>query len=45
MLLDHLGDKDKAEKAADAFMKNVVAVLDNEWTLTTAEIDEALADT
>ncbi len=45
LLLDHLGDKNKAEKAADAFMKNVVAVLDNEWTLTTAEIDEALADT
>lgn len=45
LLLDHLGDKDKAEQAVDPFMKQVVAVLDNEWTLTASEIDEALAAT
>lgn len=43
LLNDHLGDKDKAVQAAEGFMKKVVAVLDNEWTLTGPEIDEALA--
>lgn len=45
LLLDHLGDEGKAEKGADEFMAKVVAVLDNEWTLTSAEIDEALTGT
>ncbi len=45
LLLDHLGDEEKAEKAAEAFMKKIVSVLDNEWTLSAAEIDEALSGT
>lgn len=42
ILTDHLGDGEKAVAASDAFMKKVVAVLDNEWTLTTPEIEAAI---
>lgn len=43
LLLDHLGDADRALAAADAFTHGVVANLDNDWTLTGADIDAALA--
>lgn len=42
ILVDHLGDGAKAIPLADPFMKKVVANLDNDWTLTSAEIDAAL---
>lgn len=43
ILADHLGDGDRAIQHSEKFMKNVVANLDNDWTLTTQNIDEALA--
>ena len=43
ILYDHLGDKDRAISLSERFMKDVVANLDNDWTLTGAEIDAALA--
>lgn len=42
ILVDHLGDQQKAITLADPFMKTVVANLDNDWTLTSAEIDAAI---
>jgi hypothetical protein len=42
LLADHLGDDQKALLLHETFMKEVVAFLDNSWTLTSSEIDEAL---
>jgi hypothetical protein len=43
ILADHLGDGGRAIQHSEKFMKSVVANLDNDWTLTTQNIDEALA--
>jgi hypothetical protein len=43
ILADHLGDGGRAIQRSEKFMKSVVANLDNDWTLTTQNIDEALA--
>ena len=43
LLADHLGDPKAALALHEAFMRAIVAVLDNAWILTSAEIDEALA--
>jgi hypothetical protein len=43
LLLDHLGDKDKAKASVESFMAAVVANFGNEWEMTSADIDEALA--
>jgi hypothetical protein len=42
VLYDHLGDKDRAIRLSEPFMKEVVANLDNDWTLTGQEIDTFL---
>ncbi len=42
ILYDHLGDKDRAIRLSEPFMKKIVADMDNDWTLTAAEIDRAL---
>jgi hypothetical protein len=42
ILVDHLGDEAKAIKNCDKFMRDVVANMDNDWTLTSDEIDKAL---
>ncbi len=42
ILVDHLGDNDKAERLSGPFMKAVVANFDNDWELRGAEIDIAL---
>jgi len=42
ILVDHFGDPHDAERHVEEFMKNVVANLDNEWTLTTDDIRKAL---
>ena len=39
ILYDHLGDKDRAIRLSEPFMKTVVAELDNDWTLSSGEID------
>ena len=43
LLLDHLGDRDKAKALAEPFMAAVVANFGNEWEMTSADIDEALS--
>jgi hypothetical protein len=43
MLMDHLGDAQAAKASAKAFMSAVVANFDNEWEMTSADIDQALA--
>ena len=42
LLADHLGDGQKALALHDAFMRAVVANLDNSWRLTSADVDAAL---
>jgi hypothetical protein len=42
ILYDHLGDKDRAIRLSGPFMKSVIANLDNDWTLTSEEIDRAV---
>lgn len=43
ILVDYLGDKEQAIQLSEPFMKKVVANLDNDWTLTGDEIDQAIA--
>jgi hypothetical protein len=43
LLVDHLGDPEQAKKLCEPFMKAVVARLDNTWSLTANDIDQALA--
>ena len=43
ILVEHLGDNQRAIRLAEPFMKKVIANLDNDWRLTGREIDEALA--
>ena len=42
MLVDRLGDNERALRLTEPFMKAVVANLDNDWQLTGAEIDAAI---
>jgi hypothetical protein len=42
ILYDHLSDKERAIRLSERFMQEVIADLDNDWTLTSAEIDSAL---
>ena len=44
LLADHLGDDAKALRLHEAFMRRVVADLDNSWRMTAADIDAALAE-
>jgi hypothetical protein len=39
ILVDHLGDKDRAIKLSRPFMKKIVANLDNDWTLSSEDVD------
>jgi hypothetical protein len=42
LLADHLGDDEKALALTEKFMRDVVSVLDNAWSMTGQEIDSAL---
>lgn len=42
ILADHLNDADLACSKVEPFMKSVIANLDNDWTLSSSDIDEAL---
>lgn len=42
LLADHLGDDQRALQHHEAFMREVIADLDNAWRLTSADIDDAL---
>jgi hypothetical protein len=44
ILYDHTRDKVRSIGLSGAFMKKVVANLDNDWTLTGDEIDRAVAE-
>ena len=43
LLVNHLGDAGKATASVESFMQAVVANFGNEWEVTSADIDEALA--
>lgn len=42
MLVDHLGDPVEAERLQGRFMKAVVANFQNEWEMTSGDIDRVL---
>ena len=42
ILADHFGDDRKAMALTERFMREVVSVLDNAWSMTGEEIDAAL---
>jgi len=42
ILVEHLGDNARALALSEPFMQQVIANLDNDWTLTSEEIDAAL---
>jgi hypothetical protein len=42
ILVDHLGNSDRAIRLTEPFMTAVVANLDNDWQLTGADIDAAI---
>lgn len=42
MLVDHLQDPDAAQRWTESFMKEVVANFDNEWEMTSDDIEAAL---
>jgi hypothetical protein len=44
LLADHLGDDARALALSAGFVRHVVAYLDNAWLLTSADIDEVLAE-
>lgn len=44
ILYDHLGDKARAIRLSEAFMRKVVADLDNDWTLTSEEVERAIGE-
>ncbi|MBX6740827.1 MAG: hypothetical protein IRY87_03140 [Acetobacteraceae bacterium] len=43
LLCDHLGDPQRALALTEAFMREVVAELDNAWMLTSDDIEAALS--
>jgi hypothetical protein len=42
ILFDYLGDTDRAIHWAEPFMREVIANLDNDWTMTSDQIDAFL---
>lgn len=44
ILADHLGNNERAIRLSEPFMKKVVANLDNDWTLDTAQVDAAIKE-
>lgn len=42
MLVEHLGDPAQAERLQEPFMRNVVANFQNEWEMSSADIDRVL---
>jgi hypothetical protein len=44
ILFDHFGDADRALREHEGFMRNVVANFDNEWEMTSADVERALAN-
>jgi Family of unknown function (DUF6166) len=44
ILYDHLGERERAIRLSEPFMKKVVADLDNDWTLTSQDIERAITE-
>jgi hypothetical protein len=44
LLADHVGDPTRALALTEGFMREVVAVLDNAWQLTSDEIEAVVCD-
>ena len=44
ILYDHTGDRERAIRLCEPFMKKVVANLDNDWILSSEDIDRALEE-
>src|SRR5262245_10246391 len=44
VLVEHLGDKARALRLCEPFMRKVIANLDNDWVLSAADIDKAIKD-
>lgn len=44
ILIEHLGDKARALRLSEPFMRKVIANLDNDWVLSAGEIDAAIRD-
>lgn len=42
ILADFLGDAEKAKRLSEPFMKDIIANLDNDWSLTGAEVKAAV---
>lgn len=42
LLCDHLDDNQLAIEKSDKFMRDIVAVLDNDWTLNSDDIQKAI---
>jgi hypothetical protein len=42
ILYEHLGDRERAVRLSEPFMHDVVANLDNDWSLTSDQIDTAI---
>ncbi len=45
ILYDHLGDRERAIRLSEPFMKKVVANFDNDWTLRSDEIVAYIGET
>jgi hypothetical protein len=44
LLVEHLGNPERAIALSEPFMRKVVANLDNDWVLTGSDIDRAISD-
>ncbi len=44
ILVDHLGDPARAIRLSEPFMRAIIANLDNDWTLTSGDVDVAIDD-
>ncbi|MGE0698583.1 MAG: DUF6166 domain-containing protein [Hyphomicrobiaceae bacterium] len=44
ILYDHLGEKTRAIGLSERFMRKVIANLDNDWTLTSADVETAVKE-
>ncbi len=42
ILFDHLGDGPRAIRLSEPFMRTVVAELDNDWTLTSDQVQQSI---
>jgi hypothetical protein len=44
ILYDHLGDKERAVRLSEPFMRRVIANLDNDWTLKSDAVERAIGE-